>query len=222
MPIFASKEFKGIGFEYDPSTQPFFKALAKENLRKLAKLPTGKNLFKCIAEARPGNRAKEKPKGVNVVIKPPLTRQFSAPGLKGGAGGSPITMGDQGKYDGWYYGKGGKLMPSISSKISAQEISKKDGQLNSGGWPSCGCTCYLFYSNFEIISNDGTWLPPHITMGHELIHCLHFMTGIGDPDYKREEHMTVGIKGFEDQPITENKLRKESGMPLRVKYFADD
>lgn len=121
MAIFPSKEFPGIAFSYDPSAQPFFKALVKENLRKLSLLKTGKKLLKYIAEAKPTYRGKEKPDGVNVIIQPPLARQFSAPGLVGGAGGSAIKIGDQASYDAWFNGKGGKLMPSISSKISAQE-----------------------------------------------------------------------------------------------------
>jgi len=31
MPIYKSSEFKGFGFNYDQSQQPFFKALVKEN-----------------------------------------------------------------------------------------------------------------------------------------------------------------------------------------------
>ena len=54
--IHPSKEFPALGFLYDPGTDPFFKALVKENLRKLQMLPTGKALLKVIAKAKPAKK----------------------------------------------------------------------------------------------------------------------------------------------------------------------
>ncbi len=83
-------------------------------------------------------------------------------------------------------------------------------------------TCWVNYSNIEILSKDGTWHIPHIAMAHELIHCWHTLNGLSNPNMKQEEYQTVGIKGFDSLPVTENKLRYEAGLPLRTKYFADD
>lgn len=82
MPIYKSSEFKGFAFNYEPSQQPFFKALVKENLRLLATLPTGKRILAAIAKAKPKHRSNY-PSGVNVILQPPITRGWStnAPNL---------------------------------------------------------------------------------------------------------------------------------------------
>ncbi len=159
---------------------------------------------------------------MNVVLQPPLSRQYSAPGLVGGNGN--IRVGDQAKYDDWYYGRKGALMPSMAAKIACQGIDEAEGRgkMMSGGKVGCGCCCWVYYSNNELLTKDGTWLIPHITLGHELIHAWHYLNGAAERDDRSEEHMTVGIKGFGDMPFTENKLRAEAGLPVRTKYFADD
>ena len=224
MAIHASKEFKGIGFDYDASAQPFFKAIVKENLRKLAALKTGKGLLKLIKNASPAYRLKAAPKSVNVVIQPPLDRDFLTPGMKRGG-----AVHDQGKVDAWRNSEAGdigvKLIPTLSSKTQvgshctkSQGAPKYAPPEGTGG----GSTCYLMYSNTEILSDSGLWAIPHITMGHELIHCLHALYGKSKFDDRQEEYYTVGIKGYDNEAYTENKLRAEAGFPLRKKYFKDD
>lgn len=202
-----SKEFKSIAFDYDEKAQPFFKAIVKENLRKIRALPHGAAILNAIAAANPAHKSNF-PKGVNVVIQPPITRQWHTPGLNS----QGIT--DQAKYDAFQAGVG-KLIPGIAAKTSAQEVDK--GAAKGGG-----TVCWLFFSNNEIISGDGKWLPPHMTMGHELIHCVHALYGQTKANDKDEEWATVGIKGFENETYTENKLRANAGIELRLKYFHDD
>jgi hypothetical protein len=221
MPVYKSSEFPGMGFSYDPATQPFFKALCKESLRKLKKeSQTARDLFKAIERARPATRDNSYPKGVNVVLQPPLARQFSAPGLVSNAG--VISVGDQAKFDGWYTGKNGRLQPSMSAKVQAQPTADAGSKYNTDGTPGCGCTACVFYSNYEILAKNGAWLPPEVTMAHELIHCYHFMTGKAQRDYRAEEHQTVGIKGYHANDFTENKIRYDLGYRPRTTYFADD
>jgi hypothetical protein len=219
--IHASKEFPGIAFDLDPGKHPFFKALVKENLRKLNELPTGKALLKAIAKATPQYRSKRLPKGANVLIAPPMDREFLIPGMK-----KDGTVLDQGKVDAWRNGtEGYKLIPTLSSKtqVSAdcgksQGAAKYPNPHGSGG----GSTCSLYYTNTELLSDSGEWFIPHVTMGHELIHCYHALYGASKWDDKDEEWFTVGIKGFENETFTENKLRADAGFPLRKKYFKDD
>ncbi len=210
MPIYASNEFKGIGFNYEPQQQPFFKAIVKENLRALSLLPTGKALLKAIRDAKPSYRS-DFPRGVNVLLQPPLERNWSTPGL--GARTGVIT--DQTKYDNFQNGIG-KLIPSMPSKTQVQAVSTNRASDGTGS------VAWLFYSNNEILSDSGMWFIPHITMGHELIHCLHSLWGEMDKNSRYEEYKTVGIKGFQDYTYTENKLRADAGFPTRTKYFADD
>lgn len=201
-----SREFPGIAFHYDEKAQPFFKALVKENLKKIRNLQHGRAILQAIQLAVPAHRSNFQ-KGVNVVIQPPIERQFRAPGV----GSKGIT--DQGKYDSFQAGIG-KMIPTMPSKTSAAEVSHAAAR---GG----GTVCWLYYSNTEIISGTGEWLPPHMTMGHELIHCVHALYG-EMKDGKDEEWATVGIKGYEGNKYTENKLRADANIPLRTKYFADD
>lgn len=226
MPIHKSSEFKGFAFNFDQAKDPFFKALCKENLRLLAGLKIGKRLLKAIRDAKPAYRVKNYPSGVNVVLQPPLARGWSTPGLSARTG----RITDQTKFDAFNEARnpanhifepnperrrGGKLVPGISAKTSLQEdnrVAATDGT---------GSTATLFYSNTEILSDSGTWFIPHVTMGHELIHCLHSLRGEMKSDDRIEEYFTVGIKGY-DYEFTENKIRQEAGFPLRTKYFADD
>jgi len=89
MPIYKSSEFKGFGFNYDQSQQPFFKALVKENLRLLNALPTGKLILSAIHKAKPARRSNY-PDGVNVILQPPISRGWSTPGLGRTQARSPI------------------------------------------------------------------------------------------------------------------------------------
>ncbi len=65
----------------------------------------------------------------------------------------------------------GSLIPGISAKTQVQEEDKKTAADGTGS------VATLFHSNNEMLSDTGTWFIPHITMGHELIHCLHSLLG---------------------------------------------
>jgi hypothetical protein len=212
MAIHASKQFRGLAFDYDASQNPFFKAMIKENLRMLSKLKTGEILLDSIRKATPAYRSNLFKPGVNVIIRPPLSRTWVAPGIGMKAG--VATLNDQAKYDAFKLGTG-QMIPTMASKTQTQPD-------NAGASMGGGSVCWLFYSNNEIHSGGGEWLIPYITLGHELIHCLRALEGkslpVGD---KKEEWATTGIKG-EAYFITENDLRQEAGLPLRTKYFHDD
>jgi|GEM_PF-6382832 len=94
-----------------------------------------------------------------------------------------------------------------------------------------GGTVYINFSNVK------KHLPSHILLGHELIHMRHMMKGtvargeitvdkynakgekVGTETGKAEELATVGLGGAAGgNAITENSLRKESGLPLRTYY----
>jgi len=221
MAVHASSEFKGIGFEYDPTAQPMFKALCKEALRKLALLPTGQEILKLVKNARPAHRRQGLASKVNVVLRPPADRLFLIPGMRKNG-----TVADQAKVDAWNAGTFGvKLIPTLSAKTSVgADCGKGQGaaKFERPNGTATGSTCYVEYSNTEILSDAGLWAIPYITMGHELIHCVHALYGQSKWDDKEEEWFTVGIKGFEGASVTENKLRAEGKHPRRTKYFKDD
>ena len=217
MAIKKLSNYPGIGIDYDQSKNPFFEALVLENIRKIQALKTGQTLLDLIAQAKPKTRSNTFPEGINVVFRPPFEKVLNAPGMKRSFSGG-MQLVDQSKYDAWKGGQG-QLIPSLGAKTSAEPTTKQGGADTT---PSVGCTCWVNYSNIEILSKDGTWHIPYIAMAHELIHCWHTLNGLSNPDMKQEEYQTVGIKGFESLPVTENKLRAEASLPIRKKYFAND
>lgn len=64
--------------------------------------------------------------------------------------------------------------------------------------------------------------PTFVALAHELVHCMHnlkgtaHLTGMGHT--RRDEMMVVGLSGYEMFPITENRIRREHGIPYRMKY----
>ena len=101
---------------------------------------------------------------------------------------------------------------SLGSKTAVQEISSENA--NKKG---TGSACWLYFTNRE-------WqaAPMHITLAHELIHCMHALEGTMNSDNQKEEYATVGIHGYEGDEITENRIRQELNVPLRAYYFATD
>lgn len=220
MAIQKSSEFPGFGYDYDPAANPFFKALVKESLRKLATWPTGKKLLKAIRDAKPGRRPNGWPSGVNVLLQPPFNKQMIAPGLAK-HNGAVIVRDNQAFMD-WDNRVNGGLIALLDAKTAATPTDFKCSQVGENGALGIGCGCWVSFSNIEIRSKTGQWLPADITMGHELIHCWHMLNGWTRRDLKEEEWATVGIKGFDGMEFTENKLRREANYPERTKYFQDD
>jgi hypothetical protein len=223
-------EFPGIGLDYDAKRDPFYEAMILENLRSLKSKPVGKLLLTAIGAAKPSYRG-SCPQGINVLISPPTDKQMVAPGLQMSrdfsTGATTVKIRDNQAFLDWDNRVQGGMVAGGLAKTLGEPWegtgpSKDAAYETNAGKASTGTVCRLKYSNIEILSKQGTWLHPHITMGHELIHCLHFLHGIGKHNIKQEEYQTVGIKGYEDSPITENKLRQEHKFGLRKKYFADD
>lgn len=71
--------------------------------------------------------------------------------------------------------------------------------------------------------------PPWVALAHELIHCYHNLRGTShliatatsstDDEKKLDEMRVVGLRGYEMEPICENRIRKEHGVALRVSYY---
>jgi hypothetical protein len=58
---------------------------------------------------------------------------------------------------------------------------------------------------------------PYVYLFHELVHFLHNEEGSFKADMN-EEYRSVGLYEFENEPISENSLRKEAGLPRRPCY----
>ena len=68
-----------------------------------------------------------------------------------------------------------------------------------------------------------TNLPNSAMLGHELIHAAHNDAGTNlrnnpepaEPDSNEEESQTIGIHGHKDDPVTQNNILKEMGVPFQ-------
>ncbi len=60
--------------------------------------------------------------------------------------------------------------------------------------------------------------PASIGLAHELVHCLHSVTGTMKPGYDQEEQWTVGHAPFADTAICENTIREEHGIDRRTQH----
>ncbi len=90
-----------------------------------------------------------------------------------------------------------------------------------------GTSCTVCWDN-EKLKCDDKYRPPFIALAHELIHAMHDIHGAtyraydgqlsADSGKAEEEARTVGLGPHVDEPITENKIRAEHGLPLRPSY----
>lgn len=69
---------------------------------------------------------------------------------------------------------------------------------------------------------DGT-RPPFIALAHELIHCMYNLQGTshllaGEDGKKLDEMRVTGLKGYEGEVISENRIRQEHNIAYRNSY----
>ncbi len=204
-------DYPGIACKYELSANPFFVPIVKEALGKIAESATGAKLLDLIAKAAPRHRA-DFPPSVNVMVVP-QSMTFVQSGHKAA-----------------YYSGGGMnktLMPSVDPRHKAPEgcmFYKVGGSQNAAKDPASstlkgqGTVCTMYFTNVEVITSKGETARPYIVLAHELIHSYHCLYGI-KKEGKDEELCTTGIDGFEDQEITENKIRTELKVQKRLAYF---
>lgn len=217
-------EFPGFGIYYDPKEKPFFKSQVLEVMRKIGSVQLGQDLFKAINDARPRARKAAAsinsdarqiafPKGVNVVITPARQINFIQSGLKaqkdwGNNGAFTITG----------------LLPSTADAHNRQgcpfHIDGGSAAMAidpTAGSDGTGCCSIMYFTNAQIITGKGESANPVVVLSHELIHCLHHVTGTcANAD---EELITTGIGQYADLPMTENAFRKAFGYRPRTEYY---
>jgi Ca2+-binding RTX toxin-like protein len=107
--------------------------------------------------------------------------------------------------------------PDMDSKAAGQGASAKVtvGDGNYGGLDADGIP------RAELPKNENE---PFMELVHELLHASRILKGRSslalDFPYGavNEEFRTVGLKQWQDKPLTENSIRKEQGLPLRKSY----
>ena len=74
----------------------------------------------------------------------------------------------------------------------------------------------MHFSNAPATTSKGETMISFITLAHELIHSLHHVTGTRKDT--GEEIWTTGIGEYSGEAMSENGIRKEFNMRLRVEY----
>ncbi|MGB2863159.1 MAG: M91 family zinc metallopeptidase [Sedimentisphaerales bacterium] len=198
--------FKGIAVTVDPA-QPFFPTIVKEALTHLKALPTGSLLLSAIAQVSPADDRGFKVLIDRVQISYDIAMQGNLPTIKPRGGRSFASAAQQ------------RL--GVASDAAALQ---GEGVSVIIGW----CQNQVTYTP-KVGPNKGKmhFVPPQVTLGHELIHALHALKGksmsglsimVGDEKMSKEEAYTVGLGPYEDKKYTENNLRHEVGLPKRLSY----
>lgn len=100
---------------------------------------------------------------------------------------------------------------SVTKSASDQNASDGTGTVSGITWDP---------KNHE--TPDGS-RPPYIGLSHELIHCMYNLLGTsqlisGQDAITLDEMRVTGLRGYEQAPISENRIRREHGVALRVSY----
>jgi RHS repeat-associated protein len=197
--------YPGIAVQYNQTTRPHFKSVVEDALAQIAGTPTGQALLQSIAQSTPANAHPDSP-GTHVIIKPTDEHLMLPNGMRRGFGGELApgrTLGT----------RPFNQTPQSGSIASALDQALADNQQGTVG--------QLRFNDTVRSTSLGEDIPSVVVFAHELIHLEHYLRG-DKRDGKDEEWATVGIKGYENEVITENKIRTELGLPLRTRYYADD
>ena len=195
--------YSGIYVDYEETTDPYFKLNVIECLNTIHRYPVGRLLLKKISESNPHVSREYK-----VLITAPYKREFIQAGYK-------IMFGS--------------MVPTNSSDPNWGAMQTRGGT-GSGNEPvdhnaaenGSGSAAEVIFNTTIRVTSTGETVYPFLALAHEMIHALHCLNGERIPKTGstelHEEYFTVGIKGYEGEPITENKIRKEHKIPKRENY----
>lgn len=208
------RDFPVLAVEYAPAQHPFFEKIVVEALHLINSVPSGQDLLRLIAAAKPHHRG-DFPPGVNVKIKPGNFHAIQS-GLKrvwiDGTMDRTVVKSYEAKYNmnsAPFYYVGG----SYNSSLSPEDASNQKGSV-----------CVCAFTNAQCFTNKGEIVAPHIVLAHELIHAWHALYGLSKSG-KDEELWTTGLGSPEDQKtgkfsgINENSIREQFGIKKRVSYY---
>lgn len=195
--------FKGIAV-VEEQGQPFFTAIVKEALNRLNSMTHGKMLLDAIAAASPADD-----RGYNVLIyRVSISYEMAVNAPPRARGGRSFA-------------KPAHQRLGVGSDAASQ---RGKGVSAIVGW----CQNQVMYTP-KVGAHAGKtqFLPPALTLGHELIHALHALKGknksgntimINGKPTPEEEAYTVGLGIYANKKYTENNLRKDLRIPERESY----
>lgn len=196
-------EFPAFGVRYDPTVNPFFKAIMVENLRLVGSVAAGQTLFGYIKDAKPTSRG-DYPIGINVMCVPKAVKYVES-GFKPAAGGTIAASDDK-----RHIAPNGcnHYLIGSSANAAVNPVDSDNGK---------GTVCKMMFTNAQMITSRGESARPYVVLAHELIHSYHSLYGIKKP--KDEELWTTGIGIYSDDPLTENVFRAQFKLAPRTEYY---
>jgi Effector protein len=185
-------DFDGIIIRTKNSDSKAFAGLVKAALAKLNSKPVGKALLDGIVAM-----AAKKKFGYTVCIMPKESVKKSF---------GPLIR--------WRNYQKGSVTKSASDSAASN--------------PDEGTVSSIKWDPIHTKTPDGA-RPPFIGLAHELVHAYHNLKGdstlIADDRFdgseaatKNDEMRVVGLRGFEKEPISENRIRHEHGVAYRSSY----
>ena len=195
-----------------------FVSKVMSDLEKIESRPIGRDLLKLISNRCRGIGTNKGEAGLTCQIffgegtlfkdhNPPGHANPAVPSLETGVRGPEDYAAGQKQYRApvRFMGQGGKV---------------KAGR---------GVSAFVAYNpNFDYSHYSerfvGVSTPSFVALAHELVHALHILSGDvmqhSDSELEKmiEEARTVGAGKYQNKRISENALRKEHGLPIRLYY----
>lgn len=211
--------FPGFAVAYDTKEKPYFVVNVLEDMNRIASKPIGVKLLRAIATARPTVRRVSKTAsqqiqnikflaGVNVVITP-TSMTYMQSGHKMGYTGVGMEMAMQPSAHKLHNIDGCTFYPTGGCSAEA-------GDIMAAGVLGQGSVSVMKYTNAQIMTAKGESTVSFIVLAHELIHCLHHVTGTRKDS--GEEEWTSGIGDYADAEMTENAFRAQFNLGARENY----
>jgi hypothetical protein len=196
-----------------PIEQAYFMSATRQCLGQIRSRPIGKELLRLIS--------------------------LRCQGVGSRAGGLTCTIYmSGGSMTGWkksakaYIKKaiGGTHAPETGQQGSLRETRRLawgGRQISIAGVGRSATVGYNPFISYDVMlfARIGVSTPPFIALAHELVHCLHTLSGDAAPDSEDENAMdveearTVGAGRYRHTRISENAIRAEHGIALRRWYL---
>lgn len=219
------ESYPGLGVLYEANQNPFFKKIIETNLLHLSTKTVGISLLGKIQNSRPQYRHNF-PAGINVIFTP-LKVRFVEGGFKlqmgylspehGLSGQPPVPLGMtrdvknsriQDFKEKAFGIKKEAGLPMTTSGLGVLHESMHQTHASDG----TGSVCIVEFNNARVPLKDR----PYIYLAHELIHCLHSLTGT--KHVQNDEPATVGLGQHANDALTENRFLEAFGLPRRTHY----
>jgi hypothetical protein len=197
-----SQEFPGIYIDRSDDKNGSFFASASRCLNRLRTKDVGGGLLTLLSKRCQGIGRKGTAK---VLIK--------------------VTRGTGTIREGWNRIIGGTQATAPVAGATRRDLTFKGAALSVSGTGASEAVALFNPGGDHVYTQAlGVPSPSYVALAHELVHCLHYISGEfqldADParQYMMEEARTVGLGRFANVRISENAIRAENNLTRRTYY----